>query len=61
MSEAVLEKMNEIERLLLEINAKIDNFSGFEDLSNAEKEEIENLRDEVQRRELIAFEDVFSE
>ena len=44
MADTLLEKMNKIEQLLLEINAKIDNFLGFEDLTEKEQEEIAQLR-----------------
>ena len=47
----LLEKMNKIEQLLIEINAKIDNFLGFEELTEEEQEEIAQLREEVKKGE----------
>ncbi|MEX2720324.1 MAG: hypothetical protein Q6362_002760 [Candidatus Wukongarchaeota archaeon] len=61
MSESIIEKIENIEKLLIEINAKIDNFLGFEDLSAEEVEEIRKLREEVKRGEFVEFEDVFEE
>ncbi len=61
MSESIIEKIENIEKLLIEINAKIDNFLGFEDLSAEEVEEIRKLREEVKRGDFVGFEDVFEE
>jgi len=61
MADTLLEKMNKIEQLLLEINAKIDNFLGFEDLTEKEQEEIAQLRDEIKKGEGVPFHEVFPE
>ncbi len=53
--------MNKIERLLLEINAKLDNFLGFEDLTMEEHEEITQLRAEMKKGEFVTFGNVFPE
>ncbi len=54
-----MEKIDHIEKLLMEINAKIDNFLGFEELSEEELEEIERLREEVKSGEYVRFEEMF--
>ncbi|ATZ60657.1 MAG: hypothetical protein BME93_00420 [Methanosarcinales archaeon Met12] len=59
MTEAMMEKIDHIEKLLMEINAKIDNFLGFEELSEEELEEIERLREEVKSGEYVRFEEMF--
>ena len=61
MTDALLEKMNDIEQLLLEINAKIDNFLGFEELTLEEQEEIIQLRGTVKKGEFVTFNGVFPE
>ncbi len=38
MSEVLIEKIDRIEALLLELSAKIDNFLGFEEITEEEKE-----------------------
>ena len=37
MSDVLLEKINNIERMIMELNTKIDNFLGYEDLTADEK------------------------
>ena len=61
MIDELLEKINHIEKLLTEIDAKIDNFLGFEELSEEEKKEISKLREEVSRGEYLSYKDVFSD
>ena len=61
MTQMIVEKIERIEELLLEINGKIDNFMGFEDLSEIEKEEVRTLREEVRSREYLTFDEVFEE
>lgn len=48
-----------MEKLLKEINSKIDNFLGFEELGVQEKEEVEEIRKEVRRGNYLKFEEVF--
>ncbi len=43
MPEALIEKIDHIEALLLELSAKIDNFLGFEEIT--EKKEVEKLKE----------------
>ena len=61
MPETVLKKMERIEELLLELNAKIDNFLGFEEIGKEEREEIEALRKEVKDGKYVPFDKVFEE
>jgi len=61
MSDELLEKIINIEKLLMEIDAKIDHFLGFEELSEEEKEEVRKLREEVRRGEHASYNEVFSD
>ena len=61
MAQALMEKMESIEALLLEVNAKIDNFLGFEELEKAEHKEVEELRKEVKSGKYTRFDVVFGE
>ena len=61
MSEDILEKLNDIEALLLEINAKIDNFLGFEDLDEGERREIKKIRKSVSSGEIVSSNEVFED
>jgi len=40
MSDVVLKRINDIEKILIEINAKIDNFIGYEELTEKERREL---------------------
>ena len=59
MSDVLLEKINNIERMVMELNTKIDNFLGYEDLTEEEKREIEKIREEVKKGEYVKFDEVF--
>jgi len=59
MSHKLLEKIDHIEALLLEINSKIDNFLGFEELSEEGKREIELIEKEVELGNYVSFNEVF--
>jgi hypothetical protein len=59
MSQALFEKITHIESLLLELNSKIDNFLGFEEMGEKEKEEVNLLRLEVRSGKLSSFDEVF--
>ena len=61
MSEALTEKIDPIETLLREINAKIDNFLGFDELDNDEQKELETLRKEIEAGEYINFDEAFED
>ena len=47
--------------LLLEINSKIDNFLGFEELSEEERKETELIKKEVESGEYLIFDEVLIE
>ena len=59
--ETLEKKLERIERLLVEINSKIDNFMGYEYLSKKEREELSKMREEIRKGEFIKFEDLFGE
>jgi hypothetical protein len=61
MSQALIEKIDHIETLLLKINAKIDNFLGFEELNEKERKEVEALRKDVKSGEYVGFDEVFGD
>ena len=61
MSQELLEKISHIEMLLLEINSKIGNFLGFEELSEEGRKEIELPEKEVESGEYLTFDDVFGD
>jgi hypothetical protein len=61
MSQELLEKVNHIELLLLEIRSKIDNFLGFEELSQEEREEIEIIKKEIESGDYSTFDEVFGD
>ena len=54
MSE-VVERLERIERLLIALNAKIDNFLGYEEITGKEREELRKMREEVKRGEFVRF------
>jgi hypothetical protein len=53
MPDIVMEKMEHIEKLLLQLNAKIDNFLGYEDLTPEEKEDLKKIRAEVKSGDYV--------
>lgn len=61
MSDVLLEKIKNIERMIIELNTKIDNFLGYEDLTGEEKKELEKIREEIKKGEYVKFEELFSE
>ena len=56
MPDVVMEKMEHIEKLLLQLNAKIDNFLGYEDLTPREQEELKKIRHEVRSGDYVPLE-----
>jgi hypothetical protein len=42
MNDVLMEKLDHIEGILKELNSKIDNFLGFEEITDEEKEEFRN-------------------
>ena len=56
----ILEKrMENVERLLMEINSKIENFMGYEELSEEEEREVNEILKEVKGGKYIRFEELF--
>jgi hypothetical protein len=51
MQEVILEHLNKIEKMLEIINAKIDNFLGFEELSEEELRELDEIEAEMEKGE----------
>jgi hypothetical protein len=47
MADMVMEKLEHIEKLILQLNARIDNFLGYEDLTPDERDELKKIRREV--------------
>ena len=60
MSE-VIERLERIEKLLIALNSKVDNFLGYESLTKREREEIRQMREEVRRGDFVKFEELFGE
>ncbi|WP_162007672.1 hypothetical protein [Aciduliprofundum sp. MAR08-339] len=61
MPDAVLEKLNEIEEMIRELSTKIDNFLGYEELTDKEKKEIEELRKDIKKGNYVSFDELFGE
>ena len=61
MGDTLLEKINHIEKMILELNTKIDNFLGYEDLSEEEKKEVDEVREEMKQGEYVEFDELFGE
>ncbi|ASJ06498.1 hypothetical protein A3L08_03730 [Thermococcus pacificus] len=60
MSE-VIERLERIEKLLIALNSKVDNFLGYESLTKKEREELRKMREEVKRGDFVKFEELFGE
>jgi hypothetical protein len=54
-----MEKLDHIQEMLKEINSKIDNFLGFEEISDDEKEEFKRLREEIKKGRYETYENTF--
>lgn len=61
MAQVLLKKIDRIESLLLKIDAKIDNFLGFEELDKKERKEIAAIRKEIKSGKYLSFEEVFED
>ncbi len=55
MSESVAVRLSHLEAQMGELNAKVDNFLGFEELSEDEKREVEEIRAEMAAGEYVSF------
>ena len=53
---AILEHLERIEKMLEILNSKIDNFLGFEDLSEEELKELDEIEAEMERGEKYPLE-----
>ncbi|WP_373839052.1 hypothetical protein [Methanospirillum sp.] len=59
MSEKLLlQKIDNLETLIIQLNDKIDNYFGMEDISTEEREEIQKLGDEVASGEYVTLNDL---
>ena len=56
-----MEKIDHIESLLMEINSKLDNFIGFEDLEPEEEKEVEEIRKGIASEEFVSSDEVFGD
>jgi len=61
MSKPIIDKIDKIEKLIIELNSKIDNFLGYEELTKKEKKEIEKIKEEISKGDYFKFKDVFRE
>ena len=52
-------RISNVERLLEEINAKIENFMGYEELSEEEEKEVEEILNEIKEGKYVRFEELF--
>ncbi len=59
MTDVMLEKIDHIEKMLVEINTKIDNFLGFEELTDEEKKELSKAQAEIEQGDFVKFDDLF--
>jgi len=59
MAELAMQKLKHIEQLLVSIDAKIDNFLGFEELKKSELKELKEIRTKIKKGEYATFEEVF--
>ena len=57
----VIERLERIEKLLIALNSKVDNFLGYESLTKREHEELRQMREEVRRGDFVKFEELFGE
>ncbi|MCC7573795.1 MAG: hypothetical protein KO464_10545 [Candidatus Methanofastidiosum sp.] len=59
MTDILMERLDHIEEMLKEINSKIDNFLGFEEITDDEKEEFKKLREEIKNGQYEIYENTF--
>jgi len=52
-------KLDHIEGMLKELNSKIDNFLGFEEITDEEKEEFRKLREKIKNGHYETYENTF--
>ena len=56
--ELLLQKIDNLETLIIQLNDKIDNYFGMEDISTEEREEIQKLWNEVASGEYVTLNDL---
>jgi len=61
MSDVLMKKIDHIERLIMELNMKLDNFLGYEELTDEEKKELEVIRRDVKKGGYVGFGGLFGE
>ncbi len=52
-------RITNVEHLLEEINAKIENFMGYEELTDEEEREVEEILNEIKKGKYTRFEELF--
>ncbi len=52
-------RISNVEHLLEEINAKIENFMGYEELTDDEEREVEEILNEIKEGKYKRFEELF--
>lgn len=58
MPDIVMDKLEHIENLILQLNARIDNFLEYENLTSDEKEDLKKIRREVRSGGYVPVEKV---
>lgn len=61
MDQSIEQRLDHIEHMLVEMNAKIDHYLGVETLTGEEKREIEALRQEVREGKFLTYNEVFKD
>jgi hypothetical protein len=58
MNDLMMEKIANIEKMVMEINSKIDNFLGVETLSEGEKEKVRAVREEIKKGNYVRYDEI---
>lgn len=59
MSEkAIIQKIEHLETMIVQLNDKIDNFLGLEEVSDQEREEIDQLQQGISNGEYVSLDDL---
>ncbi len=53
------EKIARLEDLLIEINSKIENFMGYEDITPEEEEKVKKIIEDMKNGNYVKFEEIF--
>jgi len=54
----MMKKIDNIEKMLIEINSKIDNFLGVEELSEEEMEEVREIIKEIKKGDYVKYDEI---